>query len=206
MTSENPRLFDGPILALHAIDPASTTLHARPDRFAHVACARQDRAVPTTILSVTGIVRATVDGRPCVLLARRGGATRSYPGMWEFAPAGGLHAVHGPAHLGLEHVLSTLRDELAEEVGITAALQTPAVRAVVLDGLARSADIVVEAWLAGTPRPVTPAGEHHWECQAARWQPIETLGAFLGQAPGGVIAPTLAIARHMGWIASRKPG
>lgn len=197
---QNPRLFDGPILAVQTVDPASNTIRATPERFAHVVCSRDWTTLTTTILSVTGIIEANRGGQPCILVARRGPSTRSYPGMWEFAPAGGLHPVANTSVLGLNHVLRTLRAELLEEVGIDVPLQNVQPIAVVADPTARSMDIAVRAQLPGEAPKPRIQGEHAWECSEATWVPISEVARFLLSAPGGAIEPTVALARWLGWL------
>lgn len=193
----NPRLFDGKILAADSIDAPAGVIRARPERFAHVVCPRPERA--TTILSVTGVIESMLDGKPCVLLAQRGASTRSYPGMWEFAPAGGLQVPESPSALDLQAVLRTLRAELAEEVGIQHSLRNARTVAIVSDRAASSADIVVRATIEGPAPTVSITGEHAWECSQACWVEIDRLTEFLGSAPGGVIGPTMAITSFLDW-------
>jgi len=197
---KNPRLFDGPILAVTAMDSAAGVIDARPERFAHVVCTRPRRAIPTTILSVTGVIEAMHKGSRCVLLARRGAQTRSYPGQWEFAPAGGLHPVEAPAVLTIQHVLDTLAAEFAEEVGIAAKLQHPRPIGLIADASASSVDIVVRASVDAAESEFRIAGDHAWEITEARWVPTEALPSFLASARGGVIEPTITIARRLGWV------
>lgn len=193
----NPRLFDGEILAVDAIDAPTGVVRASPERFAHVVCPPPGRS--TTILSVTGVVESTLDGEPCVLLARRGASTRSYPGMWELAPAGGVHVPKLPTTLGLDDILGTLRAELAEEVGVTKPLRNTRAVAFVADGAASSVDIVLRATLDGPAPALFIAAERAWECTQAQWVVLERVAEFLQSAPGGFIEPTLAIARFLGW-------
>lgn len=195
----NPRLFDGPILAVKELDAERGIVSASHDRFAHVVCQPPDRAQPTTILSVTGVLESMANGRPSVLLAQRGLETRSYPGMWEFAPAGGLHAPNSRDTLHLDDFLHTLREELAEEAGITQPPHDARAIALVADQAATSVDIIVHARLEGAAPAPAVSGDHAWECIQACWVGIEQLDAFLATAPGGVIEPTRAIARFLGW-------
>ena len=196
----NPRLFDGAILAVRSIDQTGAAIETALDRFAHVACPPLSRSLRTTILSVTGVIEAENEGDLCVLLARRGPQTRSYPGMWEFAPAGGLHAVDPPALLSINNVLETLHAELREEVGIETTLSDAHAIGMVTDASASSVDIVVRARIDGEAPPLTIDGENVWECADARWVPIEDLDAFFDSAEGGVIEPTLQIARYVRWM------
>ncbi len=122
--------------------------------------------------------------------------------MWEFAPAGGLQVPESPAVLDVQDVLVTLRTELAEEVGVTAALQDARAVALVLDEAASSLDVVVRASIAGPGPVLSITGEHAWECAQARWVIIDGVAAFLASASGGVIEPTLEIARYLGWLAA----
>lgn len=196
--ASNPRLFDGEILAVDAIDAPAGVVRASPERFAHVVCPWPGGT--TTILSVTGVIESTLDGEPCVLLARRGASTRSYPGMWEFAPAGGLHVPESPATLGLDDIMGTLRAELAEEVGVSGTLLGAQAVALVSDEDASSVDIIVRASLDGPAPGLSIPAEHAWECAQARWIAVDRVAEFLGSAPGGVIEPTFAIARFLGWV------
>lgn len=193
--ARNPRLFDGEILAVDSIDAPAGLIRASRERFAHVVCPRPERS--TVILSVTGVIESVLDGERCVLLAQRGALTRSYPGMWEFAPAGGLQASAALVHL--DGVLVTLRAELGEEVGVRAALHDARAVALVHDEVASSLDVVVRASLAGPAPVLSIAGEHAWECARARWVGVGDVASFLETAPGGVIEPTLAIASFLGW-------
>ncbi len=196
---DNPRLFDGPILTVDAFDAGRGVLSASPERYAHLVCQPPGRITPTTILSVTGVIESTNGGWPSVLLAQRGHETRGYPGMWEFAPAGGLHVPQSPITLGLQDILGTLRAELAEEVGITQRLHDTKAIALVADHDARSVDIIVRGRLDGEAPKPSILGTHAWESAQARWIGLETLAAFLESAPGGAIEPTLVIARFLGW-------
>ncbi|MCW5757682.1 MAG: NUDIX hydrolase [Phycisphaeraceae bacterium] len=196
----NPRLFDGDILAVRGIDSAASVVHASPDRFSHVVCPVPGVSQRVTILSVTGVIEAMLDGLACVLMGRRGACTRSYPGMWEFAPAGGLHSVQAPASLGLEQVLSTLTCELAEEAGINAPLEGVRAVALVADAEADSVDVIVRARLAGEAPGPAPGGAHEWEYSCLRWVPLDGFGAFAASEPGGMIEPTLVVARWLGWL------
>ncbi|MFI4916376.1 MAG: hypothetical protein ACIAS6_07720 [Phycisphaerales bacterium JB060] len=196
---KNPRLFDGPVLAVRSIDMAAGVIEATPDRFAHVVCQASDRSVPVTILSVTGVIESTIDERPHVLLARRGLRTRSYPDMWEFAPAGGLHIPERPGVFGLHHVLETLSTELNEEVGVRSPLRGARAIGLVVDAVARSVDVVVRTALEGAAPPLRTSDEHAWECSEAQWIPVDAFDDVIDHLVGGVIEPTRAIARHLGW-------
>lgn len=195
----NRRLFDGSILALWSVDASSSALFTRRDRFSHIVCRAPRRELGTVILSVTGVIEAVDGGRECVLLARRGDRTRSYPGMWEFAPAGGLGVPETDGFFGLGHVLDTLHAELSEEVGVMQRVEGARAVAVAMDRGARSADIIVRARLDGPAPPLRVPAEHAWECMEACWAPIAGLSGFFDRAEGGVIEPTLAVARWLGW-------
>ncbi|MEQ8316544.1 MAG: NUDIX domain-containing protein [Phycisphaerales bacterium] len=194
---ENPRLFDGPILAVRSVDVAAGLIVARPDRFAHVVCQPGGRDLPTTILSVTGVIEAGDPDAIRVLLARRGAQTRSYPGMWEFAPAGGLESPESSGSLGLEGIMQTLRAELREEVGVASPLCDARAIGIVFDSRARSLDVVIRARIEGETPTLQPGAERAWECADARWVDAARLERTLEELDGGVIEPTLEIARHL---------
>ena len=190
----NPRLFDGPILAVRSVDAASGLIVAAPDRFAHVVCQPAERTLTTTILSVTGVIEAGTPTKPMVLLAKRGPQTRSYPGMWEFAPAGGLEVPVSSGAFGLEAVVDTLRAELDEEVGVGSPLVDARAIGLVFDPLARSLDVIIRARIEGEPPPLRTGEDRAWECADARWIRLAELGQELATLEGGVIEPTLTIA------------
>ena len=184
MLRANPRLHNGPVLSVMSIDAATGVIRARRDTYQRLVV--QPRVMTgVRQLSVTGVVER--DGS--VLLGRRGGETRMYPGMWELGPAGGVEPP-GPGVRAFGHgaLLDELRRESREEAGLEIGGEG-APLAVVFDGLAQSYDVVlrVEA-LSGPAR-----GEAGWEYQELRWVAWGELRQFERSHSGEIIGPTRAL-------------
>lgn len=197
----NPRLFDGPILALSRLELHHRRLVARRDRYRRLAV-QPGIKTGVTLLGITGVLIARDEAdREHVLLGQRSAETRQYGGLWECAPSGGLD---DPGTDAAELDEAALRDqlhhELAEELDLSLQLRSAPIEpvAIVRDHAAASVDLVfrVEAGRldVAAPRPSTVG----WEYQAARWVSREEL-ARLADA-GALIPPTRALARWFAWI------
>lgn len=222
-TGANPRLFNGPILRFQAFDPASRTIEASRDTYQRYAMQPAERrpgpppapprrfAVASDLiyhLAVTGVITSEdARGREHVLLGRRGPATFVYPGLWELAPGGGLESADVWAQLlqEMEEELSlpglrSCEGEFLRPVGPTDLLglsidpNTPSVDVVVRVRLTRGlGSIATEGGASGS-------GEHAWEYGSVRWVAIDALADLARGEAGGIIPPSLAIWRGLGWI------
>jgi len=168
LRQDTPRLFDGPITAIDRPSPGAAHFIWRRCSYKALTCA-PDSIAPIQ-LAVTGVLRAP---DAALLIARRAQAVRAYPGMCEFAPAGG---VEPPPDAASPITLSTIQRQCAaeceQELG-------PTIRAIasdftsarpigaVLDHEARSLDIVLLAPL--TSKPDIPRDPRNWEVSSARW-------------------------------------
>lgn len=210
---ENPRCYDGPLLAVTGIDfsAARAVVRCRLDSFRRLAV--QGRGVDTGVwlLAVTAVLKARdARGVPHVLLGRRGRATRVYPGMWELGPSGG---VDPPASLGPDDgapltpadLRAALEREVREESGLHLDLASARCLGVVRDAASWSFDA---CYAAEVPIPVeslraaAQAGdEHAWEYEETRWVPIAGVPAFERENAAGIIPPARAIFRLLGWTA-----
>ncbi|MBN4052673.1 hypothetical protein JYU07_00150, partial [Roseiflexus sp. AH-315-K22] len=125
LCAQNPRLFDGPILALTRLDLDEGALWCVRDSYRRLAL-RDVCQDDVTILSVTVVLEASDErGCPHLLLGKRGLRTRSYPGLWELGPAGGLDVPPvGVATLDHTDLLAQANAELREEVGIREPIRT----------------------------------------------------------------------------------
>lgn len=198
----NPRLFDGPMLAVVGVDGPAGRVVCRPDRYRRLAVPEEEGG-GALLLAVRGVMTARdAAGREHVLLARRGEQSRMYGGQWEVAPAGGVDPPEdGRAELGVADLTAELARELREETGLEHALAGARLACLCLDRTARSLDVVLRRELEGMPRP--PAGhvghEHAWEVREACWTPVEDVAA-LERHEGERFSPvTRAIWRWLGW-------
>ena len=99
-------------------------------------------------------------------------------------------------HLSLADLCASLRDEIIEEVGLTAPLRATPV-AYVRDHLACSDDLVI-AFSLGDLEPVQHlARPANWEYEETHWMPLDCASQFDGDE---TIAATRAIFRLLNWL------
>jgi hypothetical protein len=197
MCAENPRLFDGPILALESIDMEGATIHCRRDHYRFLAV---QPAVPTGIeqLSVTGVITTKgPGGAEHVLLGRRGADTRIYGGLWELAPSGGIDPpAPGASSLLWEDLVGQVQAELETETGLGARIHQAKLVCIARDASAGSADLVVCATLAGSIDELPP-GRTNWEYSEVLWLPISAAAAFAAREP--MIDTSREVMSLLGW-------
>lgn len=194
----NPRLFNGPILAVISFDPAAGHVHARRESYQRLVV--QPR-VPTGVrqLSVTGLLTAAdAAGRAHVLLGRRAPGVRIYGGQWELGPSGGLSAPPMTVtEIAGEGLRAQLADEIAEEIGLDTPTAAPVAYA--RDLLAHSDDLCLRADL-GPLEPVARVRPANWEYTEVAWVPLADLPSFDAAHAGEIIPPTRALWRVLGWV------
>ncbi len=198
LCAENPALFDGPIYSVTHVDAGAGEIRCRRSRYHEVLLRRPGD--PVRLLSVTGLL---LDGaRERVLLGQRGARLRSYPGMWEIGPAGGIEPRDGQRELGLEEIRGALAAEIAEEIGLPVDVGSARAIGICSDDAARSLDIIMRVQLPSGPAPEPRHGEG-WEYDDAAWVAIDDLPAFT--RAHDVIEPSLAAMTGMGWIDQPPP-
>ncbi len=198
MGAANPRLYNGPVLSVVSIDLERAEITCRRDEFRRLAVQPRVRT-GVRVLSVTGVVTSRdASGREHVLLGRRGVSTRVYPGLWELGPAGGI-PVPAPTIRELDEraIREQVLAEAAEEVGI--ALRPGPIVALARDWIACSDDIVVRCEADGVGSVGSPGSP--WEYDETRWVPVVEVPAFDREHAAGIIGPTRALFRVLGWIA-----
>lgn len=239
LTSRFPQMFDGPISAADRFAPGSPVVRARPSSYKPYAAGVESGASsspddPThsrrpTLFAVTGVVISRDEsGVERILLARRGGATWLYVGMWELAPAGGLPPPGAEALDGARwrtdalanHLLTELEEETGASLAAGAGLDRPFAPtpiALVHDALVRSLDVVLRLDVGpefaeriashaapgnpGAPAPGTSGAVHeHGEYSRLDWTPLADLPRFIADRPGQVIPPTIAVLRALGLL------
>ncbi len=151
----NPRLRDGEVLSVLAIDAAGGTISATRSSYKRLVVQDGTLDLGVRMLGVKGlIVGQDHKGEEHVLMARRGMGTRVYGGMWEIAPAGGVGVPPpGVEELGTDALRRALAEEAAEELGITLDASGAMPVAVVEDAVARSVEVIVRLEWPGVVEP-----------------------------------------------------
>ena len=222
LTSLNPRLFPGPILAFMGLDEHRGEILARRDSYMRLAV---QPTVPTgtRLLSVTAILLATDDaGHEHIFMGQRAAGVRNYPSLWELGPSGGMGVPPlAVDSLDAAQIAASALDEIAEEIGLArvgghgtpdthgthnssnANQQTSAPLllpqspcAILRDHGAHSDDIVIPINLGASLDRVRI--EHNWEYQNSRWLPAAAAADFVRDHAGLIIPPSLALLRWMG--------
>lgn len=203
LVESNPRFFDGPLLSVVSMGPASAEhptneIIVRRDRFSRLAV-QPGVMTGVRILSVTAVLTARdALGTQHVLLGRRGTGTRIYGGMWELGPSGGLHDPPMAVEtLDEGAVFSHLADEISEEVGLHVDHGAPV--CIARDHFAMSDDIVFMCDLRSLEAVRAQAGPANWEYSEISWVAVGEIAAFERAHEREIIAPTRGIFRAMGW-------
>lgn len=203
LCAENPRYFNGPILAYREPGPTPGTIRADRDEFKRLAV-RPKVETGVIHLGVTGVLEARdVSGRPHVLMGRRSHQTRVFGGMWELGPSGGIDPPPAPQRtMDAGDVWNVLINEIREEVGLRVDPDPAPPVGLLLDPVGGSMEVVVRVTIA---RPIEEllaaiedeSGTNRWEYDAVRWVAIDELTRFARTQP--VIAATRAVWRGLGW-------
>jgi 8-oxo-dGTP pyrophosphatase MutT (NUDIX family) len=195
MARRNPRLYNGPILAVRSIDASTGRIVAGRDTYQRLVVQPQV-ATGVRQLSVTGLlIRGADSGREEVLLGRRSGETRMYTGLWELGPAGGLEPP--PRHIPtIDHdaLLDQLRRECREEAALEITGPGEPI-GIVYDPLGHSHDIVLKVAVEPGAAPAKP--EHAWEYRETRWIAAADLASFDRAHASEIIPPTRALIRAL---------
>ncbi len=197
LAADNPRLFNGRILAFLRADLARARLRVQVDQYKRMAAQNHDQP-KLTQFGVTGVLTAPDDNaRPCVLLGRRSDATHIHPGRWELAPSGGVDAPEpGTARMSIMDIRSQLERELAEETGVALDGHAPTPIALCHDPDAPSMDVIFRIELGAMPI----GHKTTWEYDQLVWVPIDGLKAELDARSIDLIAPSAAVLRWLGWM------
>lgn len=208
LRSRNPRLFDGPVVLVDlGMLRDRGALHACRGTYKTLATAESLGRDDVRALGVQGLVMARDGaGEVCLLLGRRGGDVRIYPGLWENAPSGTVEPTRG-SEIGVAELLAALAEEGDEEVGIDLHAGRARCVALVDDAMARTVDVVVRVELEETITSRVIACQDQ-ECgigeyTMAAWSPMGEVVGWVEREAGIVSPSTRALVR---WIASSRNG
>lgn len=199
LVASNPRMFNGPLLSVAGADLASGAVECVRDDFKHLAV--QDRVrTGVEILAVSGVLVARDRaGREHVMLGKRGVQTRVYGGLWELGPSGGMPLPReGVSELGLDDFVEHLREETREEAGIEIGGAFCTCAGFCRDFVARSLDVMVRVELRERVEEVASRARD-WEYEDVRWVAVDEVEGLDRRLGAGIIAPTRAFFRVMGW-------
>ncbi len=207
--ARNPRVHNGPVLAVAAVSTEPATLTLERTDYARLL------ATPTLVarglvapeqgvrsLGVTALLRrgsGVADDAAPVFLARRSAQTRVYGGLWEIGPSGGAELPAGFLGGTALDLVPGLLAEIAEEAGGAVEVfegVEPRAGWVLSDPVAGSVDVVFE--VAVGVRAGAAVGEGDWEYTESRWLTPAALAAF-DRAHGGEISPPTRVLCRARW-------
>lgn len=210
LRQDNPRLYDGPVLLADRHSVKHGRLLCFRGSYKHLAVSAAAAAMkpanvtppPFLALGVQGlVVGKDADGDEVVLMGLRSSETRIYGGLWENAPSG---TVPPPPieqdYLDWPEVITALRAEGMEELGINLDAASVSWIAILEDRVAGSMDVVlrVELGRVDARRLPCPIHEGRWEYVDAAWVPVKRLEAWI-TGGAAVSPPTRALFAHLGW-------
>ncbi|MBY0312738.1 MAG: hypothetical protein K2W85_11770 [Phycisphaerales bacterium] len=202
LRASNPRLFDGPVLLVD-LDSLLEKRELRACRgtYKTLATAAGLGREDVRALGVQGLVMARErSGDACLLLGKRGGDVRIYPGLWENAPSGTVEPTRGST-IGVPELLAALAEEGDEEVGIDLHAGSARCVALVDDAIARTVDVVVQVELDAevTSRVIACQDQECGigEYTMAAWSPMGEVVGWVEREAGVVSPSTRALVRWM---------
>ncbi|MEM9373059.1 MAG: NUDIX domain-containing protein [Planctomycetota bacterium] len=187
----NPRYFNGRILSFESFDRGSGIASARDVEY-RLHAVRETMNSGVRFFGVTGLLAAVEDDQTRYLLGRRGASVHEYPGLWEFAPCGGIDPPPDRDLLTTGAIIGELCREASEELGIDLSQASPKPLALVHDEPVGSTDLVLRIELGA--RPAITTG---WEYPETRWLTLDEVRALHHATGGGVIPTTLAMADRL---------
>jgi len=200
--ANNPRLFDGAIVAVDSIEISSSngdvTIGARHDRYQRLAVQPMiDNGV--RLLAARGVVSARDRrGVEHVFVGQRDARTLAYGEMWELGPSGGIQPPRaGVRELSFADLIALYGLELREEAGLEIARALCEPLAICDDVAARGVDVVIRLSLASDLEAIERSSRD-WEYSAVRWVAVREFARF---AEGVKFSPpSVAIAAMLGWV------
>ncbi len=173
MCAANPRLHDGPILAVNSVDLASARIECRRESYKRFVTARVV-GEPIEAMGVTGIIIRARAGRDEVLIGKRSANVRIYGGLWETAPRGTIEPPRrsGSITLSVQELYEPLHREADEELRNLGIVLPMNLACIVRDPVASSLDLCYSCvWCERYDK----TSDRSWEYDQLRWVPTRTL-------------------------------
>lgn len=193
LCAQNPRYFNGKMLAFNSYDPATGVIHAHAEEYKYHAV-RDVVNTETSLLSVTAVLAAPdyVRDTGVYLLGKRSPELHRYGGLWEFGPCGGIDLPRIGNTLKPKHIASEIAREILEEIGVKISNQPSAPRALVHDDAVGSTDIAIPIVL-----DHVPAINTNWEYTQTRWMTLDELFGWTQSKPHELIPTTVELTRFL---------
>ncbi len=206
LRAANDRLYDGPILRSVSLDAERAEVLCRRDTFRSLATSAR-LGLGVRQLGVSGVIIAKdTAGIEHLLLGRRAADTRIYPGLWEFAPSGGVKPPPPNVDsLSLLDLATALAEEADEELGMQLDPRDARLLAFLRDETACSDDAILRFDLSTPVNPragVCPAASEaagRWEYVDSAWVALSGLPNFSREHAHAIAPPTLALLRWLNW-------
>jgi len=194
LCAQNPRYFNGSMLAFDSYDAATGVIHARAEQYKHHAV-RDVIDTGISLLAVTALLAAPGPGEgspPVYMLGKRSSELHRYGNLWELGPCGGVDVPRFRNSLKAKHIRAEINREMREEIGVKVSSRPHGPVALVHDDDVGSVDIVIAIVL-----ECVPAVRTNWEYIDTRWVTLDELIAWIETSPNELIPTTAAITRYL---------
>ena len=193
LCAQNPRYFNGKMLAFDSYDPATGVIRASAEEYKNHAV-RDMVDVGISLLAVTAILAAPdhVRNTGVYLLGKRSPELHRYGGLWEFGPSGGIDLPRIGNTLKLNQIMSEIAREIREEIGVKISNRPSTPRAIVHDDAVGSTDIAIPIVL-----DHAPAINTNWEYTQTQWLTLDELFEWTQSKPEDLIPTTVELARFL---------
>ncbi len=201
LCAQNPRYFNGSMLAFDSYDAGSGVIHARAEQYKHHAV-RDEVDTGISLLAVTALLAApgpSEDSSPVYMLGKRSSELHRYGDLWELGPCGGVDVPSQRDTLTAAGIWGEIEREIREEIGVMVSSPAQHPIALVHDDAVGSTDIVIPIKLQRVPAVRT-----NWEYTDTRWVSLDELIAWIESSPSELIPTTATIARHLAEIRARE--
>lgn len=193
LCADNPRYFNGSMLAFDSYDPSTGVIRASVEQYKHHAV-RDAVDVGISLLAVTAILCAPDDAQDAgvYLLGKRSPELHRYGGLWELGPSGGVDVPRIKKTLKLKYICAEIAREIKEEIGVTVSNRPHGARALIHDDAVGSTDIAIAIVLDHVPSIKT-----NWEYIQTKWMTLDDLYEWTQTHPEELIPTTVGLAQHL---------
>jgi 8-oxo-dGTP pyrophosphatase MutT (NUDIX family) len=189
LCAQNPRYFNGQMLAFDSYDPATGVIHASVEEYKYHAV-RDTVDAGISLLAVTAIL-VCIDSEQSdamYLIGKRSPKLHRYGGLWELGPSGGVDVPRTDDMLDQDQIIAEAAREVREEVDLQLFDIPAKFAALVHDHGVGSTDIAIELAIG----PI-PSLQHNWEYSEIKWVSKHELGKWIQNNPVDFIPTTVAL-------------